>query len=365
MRRLPDISAAATLGPYTIIRKLGEGGMGMVYLAHDPDLNRDVAIKQLRPEFAAPNGDLARRFLREARAAARLNHPNTVTIYHIDTQRAGPAAPFIVMEYVDGGSLADLLLSEGALPWPQAVQAVRDAAAGLAAAHEAGIVHRDIKPANLMRTQRGVVKLVDFGLARAGALDADLTHPGMFVGSPSYASPEQCALTPGPCDARSDIYALTCTLFALLTRRPPFVGEDAAAVMRQHREEPFPDPRSFPGCGQLPDGLLRILHKGSQKEPAKRFASAAALREALESLLATPAQSHTYATPWPGSAAEVAALGALRAKLGRARETGDVAGQIEALRAMHGVYVQLAQPREAEDAARRALALHLRTARPG
>jgi serine/threonine protein kinase len=360
----PETSAHSTLGPYRLIRKLGEGGMGIVYLAHDPDLNRDVAIKQLRPEFAAPDSDLSRRFLREARAVARLNHPNVVTIYHIATSRSGAAAPYIVMEFVDGGSLADLIGANGSMPWVAAAQAVRDAAAGLAAAHEAGVIHRDLKPANLMRTSRGVVKLVDFGLARAGAMDPDLTHPGAFVGSPSYASPEQCSVSLPTSDAKSDLYALACTLFALLTRRPPFAGGDAAAIMRQHREESFPDPRAFPGGAELPDGLLRILHTASQKDPAARFASAGAMRDALDTLLATPAQSHTYTTPWAGTAEEAAELAALRGKLGRARETGDIAGQIETLRSMHGIFVQLSREKEAADAARRALALHLRTARP-
>ena len=364
MLPLPDTSTHATLGAYRIIRKLGEGGMGVVYLAHDPDLNRDVAIKQLRPEYASPDGDLARRFLREARATARLNHPNVVTIYHIATARDGRTGPFIVMEYVDGGSLADLLVTEGPMAWPAAAQAIGDAAAGLAAAHEAGIVHRDLKPANLMRTRRGIVKLVDFGLARAGTMDPDLTHPRAFIGSPSYASPEQCSLHGTACDARSDLYALTCTLFALLTRRPPFVEAEASTIMRRHRDDPFPDPRSFPGCAQLPDGLLRILHTGSQKDPAARFPSAGAMRDALETLLATPAQSHTCSTPWQGNAAEAAALATLQARLDRARETGDIRGQIETLQAMHGVYSSMNRETQAMDAARRALALHLRMARP-
>jgi serine/threonine protein kinase len=362
MPKLPATSTAAALGPYHIIRKLGEGGMGIVYLAHDPDLNRDVAIKQLRPEYAAPDGDLARRFLREARAAARLNHANAVTIYHIATKIAG--APFIVMEYVDGGSLAEHLENQGAMNWHAAAQAVRDAAAGLAAAHDAGIIHRDLKPANLMRTKRGTVKLVDFGLARAGHLDPDLTHPGAFIGSPSYASPEQCALAGCKSDTRSDIYALTCTLFALLTRRPPFVESDSATVMKRHREDSFPDPRSFPGCEELPDGLLRILHTGSQKDPAARFATANQMREALDTLLATPAQSHTHSTPWPGSSGEAGELKQLRAKLHRARDTGDIATQIATLRSMHATFIELGRQSEADDAARRALALHLRTAGP-
>ena len=356
--KLPEVSTAGVLGDYRIIRKLGEGGMGVVYLAHDPELNRDVAIKQLRPEYAAADGTLARRFLREARAAARLNHPNTVTIHHIGAHHG---VPFIVMEYVDGGSLADALSHGGPMPWPVAAHAIRDAAAGLAAAHEAGIVHRDIKPANLMRTSRGVVKLVDFGLARAGMMDPDLTHPGTFVGSPSYAAPEQSSAAP-TCDPRSDLYSLTCTFFALLTRRPPFVHEDGAVVMRQHREEAFADPRSFPGCAELPDGLLRILHTGSQKDPRARYPSAAAMIAALDTLLATPAQSHTFSTPWLGGAQQSEALADLQRKLARARETGDIPRQIAALKSLHAVYLDMNRLAEAQDAARRALALYLRTA---
>ena len=156
---LPETPPAKKIGPYTVRRRLGEGGMGEVWLAHDPSLDRDVAIKTLPPRFA-DNEDRLKRFLREARLAAKLHHTNTVTVYQVGQEGS---LVYIAMEYVDGQSL-DNAVSEGRpMPWQEATRAIRDAAAGLAAAHELGLVHRDIKPANLMRTKTGVTKVADFG----------------------------------------------------------------------------------------------------------------------------------------------------------------------------------------------------------
>ena len=237
----PQLSSQATIGPYTLLRKLGQGGMGTVWLGYDQALDRHVAIKELR-QSGGKNSTLTRRLVREAQAAARLNHPNTVTIYQILQERESPC---VVMEYVDGGSLAEHLQDHGAMTWRAATQAIRDAAAGLTAAHEAGIVHRDIKPANLLKTKRGLVKLADFGLARWAEADAELTHPGAFLGSPAYVSPEQAAGRKA--DARSDIYSLMCTYYALLTRTPPFVDDDVAVILERHGREVFPDPRAVVG----------------------------------------------------------------------------------------------------------------------
>jgi urea transport system substrate-binding protein len=151
------------IGNYVVNRLLDVGGMGHVYLAHDPHLDRDVAIKVLPREFTADE-QRVKRFLREARLAAKIQHPNTVIIHQV-TVEDGLAS--IVMELLDGGSLEEIVAERGPLPWREATQAIRDAAAGLAAAHEIGLVHRDVKPANLMRTGKGVTKVVDFGLVRA------------------------------------------------------------------------------------------------------------------------------------------------------------------------------------------------------
>jgi serine/threonine-protein kinase len=218
--------------------------MGVVYLARDVDLHRDVAIKVLRVVGPAEGsggdaGVLRDRFLREARSAARLSHPNVVTIYQVGVQGD---VTFIAMEWVDGGSLIDHLRQNVFLDWREATEAIRDAAAGLAAAHGVGIVHRDLKPSNLMRVAgSGVVKLVDFGLARMADVASDLTHAGSILGTPVYLSPEQCRGEVGT--ERSDIYGLTCTYFQLLTSRTPFAAENLAALLYQHQNEPFPDAR--------------------------------------------------------------------------------------------------------------------------
>jgi hypothetical protein len=280
-------SSTKRLSHYSLRKKLGAGAMGEVWLAHDKLLDRDVAIKLLHA--GVTNQALMNSFLREARAAAKLNHPNTVTIYQIG--KSGDDV-FIAMEYVEAGSLADELQTKGALPWREATQAIRDAAAGLQAAHEMGLIHRDIKPSNLMRTARGLVKVADFGLAKAadGQSEITQTQPGMLLGSPAYMSPEQCRGERA--DSRSDLYSLICTYYQLLTRQIPFAAAEATAAMYQHCHEPFPDPR---GKGfKVPDSVCRILIKGAQKKPQERYQTAAELLADLDVVLHTPEVSHTY-----------------------------------------------------------------------
>jgi len=367
----PQLSSQATIGPYTLLRKLGQGGMGVVWLGYDQALDRHVAIKELR-QSGAKNSTLLRRLVREAQAAAKLNHPNTVTIYQIIQERQSPC---VVMEYVDGGSLAEHLQDHGAMGWRAATQAIRDAAAGLRAAHEGGIVHRDIKPANLLRTKRGLVKLADFGLARWAELDVELTHPGAFLGSPAYVSPEQAAGRKA--DARSDIYSLMCTYYALLTRTPPFVDEDAAVILERHEREVFPDPRAVAGAEGLPDGVCRILLKGSQKRPGDRYGSAGELLAELDAVLATPDQSHTFAGPWgrnkerqgprdsvPEFHAEQPDLHVTGQRLARARKSQDKGVELEAWRELYGHYSQAGQTEAAADAYRRAVALYVQVHAP-
>ncbi len=213
---LPETPPTKKIGPYTVLRRLGEGGMGEVWLAHDPSLDRDVAIKTLPPRFA-DNEDRLKRFLREARLAAKLHHTNTVTVYQVGQEGS---LVYIAMEYVDGQSL-DNAVSEGRpMPWQEATRAIRDAAAGLAAAHELGLVHRDIKPANLMRTKAGVTKVADFGLARSQFAESRMTQEGSVLGTPAYMSPEQWQ--GGQVDGRSDLYSLACAYYCLLTGQDPF-----------------------------------------------------------------------------------------------------------------------------------------------
>ena len=363
---LPVTSFQDTLGPYQLLRVLGEGGMGTVYLALDPALQREVAIKVLR----AKNGQAAKRFLREAQSAARLNHPHVVTIYMIEP--AG-ARPYIVMEYVAGGSLAQRLRTNGPLHWRQAAGAMRDALRALAAAHQAGIVHRDVKPANLMCARdaqgREITKLADFGLARlVQATDADLTFPGAFVGSPSYCSPEQIAGAVH-IDGRADLYSLAATGYALLTGQPPFLADEPAEVMDRHLNEAFPDARLL--APTVPAEMQELLDKASRKNPAQRYRGAQEMLEAVERLLKLPADGNAKpiakVRPVAGvpevSRAEES-VAELESQLAWAREHSDSDTQLSALRTLYGLYAQLDRRQDAVRTFREALVVHVKMHAP-
>jgi serine/threonine protein kinase len=282
----PTIEMAAPVKEqYELLHKLGEGGMGAVWLARDTLLHREVAIKKLNA--AASHGAGAERFLREAKSAARLNHLNTVAVHHILRERDEIS---IVMEYVPGGSLDGELRANGAMSWRDATLAIRDAAAGLGAAHAAGLVHRDIKPANLMRGARGVVKVADFGLVQARQ-ETSVTIAGSVLGTPAYMSPEQCQGRKA--DARSDLYSLGCTYFALLTRRPPFEAPTSQALLYRHCNESFPSVQEF--AADVPDGVCRVISRLTQKDPALRCSSAQELLDELNAILTTPDVSHMFA----------------------------------------------------------------------
>lgn len=269
------------LGKYLLKSKLGQGGMGVVYLATDTRLRRDVAIKVLPKEMAS-NADALKRFLREARVAARLNHPNVVAVHDVDQQRG---FCFLVMELVKGCTAADLL-SQGALSWTEATRLITDACRGLAAAHEAGLVHRDIKPSNIMRTNDGLVKLADFGLAKAAddshTEQKSLTQSGTILGTPHYMSPEQCRGE--PVDARGDLYSLGATYYTLLTGQPPYPEPQPMQVMFAHCSKPVPDPRSL--RADLPTECSLIVMKALAKNRADRFPTAKDMLAALSGLLA-------------------------------------------------------------------------------
>ena len=291
------------IGRYIIDRRLGAGAMGEVWLAHDPDLERDVAIKTLRQDYGQ-DADYLRRFLREARSAAQLHHQNTISIYQVGAE--GDMA-YIVMEMIDGNSLDKVLKERGPLPWREATQIIRDAAQGLAVAHELGLVHRDLKPANLMRTSKGVTKVVDFGLVRPTSNNSRLTREGALLGTPAFMAPELWAGEPA--DARSDLYALVLSYYQLLTGKLPYDAGRAVLVGCQHRFEPFPDPRMH--VPALPDAICRIVARGAQKEPNQRHQTAVELISQLDAVLAAPEVSLTFAAPWqsledPASAAPAA-----------------------------------------------------------
>jgi serine/threonine-protein kinase len=349
--------------------------MGTVYLAHDPALDRRVAIKVLRTP-AEPPADgrfaaaLAKRFLREARSAARIAHPHVVTIHQVGEQ-AG--RPYLVMEYVEGGSLADRVRRTGPLHWRDTLPIVRGALRGLAAAHAKGVIHRDVKPANLLCARgpggEDVIKLVDFGLARvaAGPADGDLTFPGAFVGSPSYCAPEQAAGA-AAIDGRADLYALAATWYALLTGQPPFVDDDPVVTLQRHVETPFPDVRRL--APTVPAAVWDLIVSASQKSPARRPAGALDLLALVEALTGPPAPAAAppddagpprrvpVASPAERTVLE------LETRLAAARATSDSTTQLATLRTLYGLYAQLNRREEAVRTYREALVLHIKLHAP-
>lgn len=294
------------IGPYTVVSQLGRGGMGVVYKGRDESLNRFVAIKVLT-ENLSEDPTFLQRFIREAQAAAALSHPNVVQIYFNGQDEQGH--PYFVMEYVSGRSLDHVLRSEGRIDNPRASQLMLQAANGLAAAHDLGIIHRDIKPANLMLDDRGMVKIADFGLALPVDAENRLTATGMFVGTPGYLSPEQCAGEKA--DHRTDIYALGVTYYMLLTGTPPFRGESPLALMKQILDANPPDVTTV--NPNIDPESRRILSKMIAKERENRYQSCHDLVADLENLLASMGVRSMTAglgTRTPSSPGAVAAMSA-------------------------------------------------------
>lgn len=266
-------------GKYQLLRRLGRGGMGEVFEAIDPALDRRVAIKVPGGEVAR-HADVAERFLREARAAARLSHPNVVTVHAVETDGRWP---FLVMELVEGSP------ARGPYPWAEATRIAAAAARGVAAAHRAGLIHRDIKPSNLLIRTDGTVKVADFGLARfTDPGVSPLTGSHVAVGTVHYMSPEQCRADE-PVTELSDIYALGATYFALLTGRPPFDAAAEFLVQYAHCSADIPDVSAE--VEGLPIGCGEVIRRAMAKEPAARFPSADAMADALEAILPSPTNS--------------------------------------------------------------------------
>ena len=283
-------------GRYVLAEVLGTGGMATVWRAHDQVLGREVAAKVLSPAYAADPGFLAR-FEREARHAAAVSHPRLVTVFDSGIDHG---TPFLVMELVAGRTLRQVLDEAGALPAGQAVAVAAAVCEGLDAAHAAGLVHRDITPANIMLAG-GEVKILDFGIARADGTKAG-TATGTVLGTAAYLSPEQAAGQPaGP---RSDLYALGCVLFEMLTGGPPFTADSQVAVAyRQVHDDPGPPSARRPG---LPASLVQITARLLAKDPADRPTSAAAARAGL---LAALAPHGTAVLPAPPASIQGAARG--------------------------------------------------------
>ncbi|MCA9247018.1 MAG: serine/threonine protein kinase [Planctomycetales bacterium] len=265
------------LGDYQILRRLGRGAMAEVYLAEQLSLERKVAVKVLKAELVADTTHVER-FQNEARAAAKLTHANIVQIYEVGQWEKHH---FIAQEYVPGRNLGEIIARQGPLAAGQLLAVLRQVAAALHKAAEAGIVHRDIKPENIMISPSGEVKVADFGLARVIGADAmNMTQIGVTMGTPLYMSPEQ--IEGKPLDIRSDIYSLGVTCFHLLAGRPPFTAETALAVAVQHLNTP-PE-RLEQSRPDLPPGLCRIVHKMMSKKPAERHASPRELLAELRDL---------------------------------------------------------------------------------
>ena len=267
---------------YELGETLGYGGMSEVHRGRDVRLGRDVAIKVLRADLARdPQFQL--RFRREAQNAAALNHPAIVAVYDTGETRTeyGPL-PYIVMEFVEGRTLRDIVKTEGPLPTRRAMEIMADVCAALDFSHRNGIIHRDVKPANVMITRTGAVKVMDFGIARALADGQNMTQTAAVIGTAQYLSPEQARGE--AVDARSDVYATGCVLFELLTAQPPFTGDSPVAVAYQHvREDPRAPSAVNPRINRVLDS---IVLRAMSKNPANRYQSAADMRADLVRVLA-------------------------------------------------------------------------------
>ena len=264
-----------TFGRYRIVKELGRGAMGRVLLAHDPRIDRPVAIKTIQIFAGLPESERAaarERFLREARSAGRLSHPGIVTMFDVGEQ---DEVPYLAMEYVRGVELDGFCAVETRLPTGTVADLVARVADALDYAHREGVVHRDIKPANLMRVGETDVKIMDFGLAKDAG--GNLTQEGTMFGTPSYMSPEQ--IRGEPIDGRSDQFALGCVLFEMLTGTKAFGGDSVSSVI-------FRVVHESPGGGavassDIPEPFAAVVTRALSKNPAERFPSAGEFAEAL------------------------------------------------------------------------------------
>ena len=314
---------------FHIERLLGRGGMGSVYLASEPALDRLVAIKVLPPE-RAQSSDLKERFRREARTAAQLSHPNIVPLL---TFGEGEGLMYFVMGYVEGEALSIRVRREGRLQSGEAVRVLSELAEALGYAHGRGVVHRDVKPENiLLEAPKGVVRLTDFGVAKGLSQSSSLTTEGAVIGTPHYMSPEQAAGR-SDVDTRSDVYSMGALAFTLFTGRPPFEGKSASEILRQHLSQDAPRLRDH--NPELPPALDDAVRRCLAKDPSARWPTAADFSKALQASgdswwgsllrrarspapsLSTPSLGASASTPMPTSPAEfLAASEDMAAKLG-------------------------------------------------
>ena len=268
-----DVLVGTRLKHFEVRRLLGRGGMGSVYLGTDTSLDRPVALKVLAPEISH-DPEVVARFVREARAQARLRHPNVAQIYFIGEEQG---LHFFAMEFLEGPAL-DEILAQRRLPWAEAVEYAVATARGLRAALAHGFIHRDVKPSNLVLDRESGIKILDFGLVKSLHGDAELTRNGAIIGSPLYMAPEQGRGE--DVDHRADIYSLGCALYHMLTGRPPFSGPSPVGVIAMHMTDRAPPIRSV--VPEVPERLQKLVERMMAKTPGDRFGSYDELLMALE-----------------------------------------------------------------------------------
>ena len=311
-------------GKYRIDRLLGKGGMGQVFLAHDLTLEREVAIKVLPPDVAQDD-QVVRRFQQEAKTAARLDHPNIIPIYRVESEGG---LNYFVMKYIQGTALEDLLDKKEPLPVPDIQRILWEAACALGHAHQRGVVHRDVKPANIMFDHDGRVMLTDFGISKALQAATGFTATGMIIGTPHYMAPEQGK--GAPVDGRADQYSLGVVGYRMITAELPFGGDSVHTIIYKHiYEEPPLASAKRPG---IPGGLTAAISRALSKDPDLRFPTMEDFATAVwpEQPVALPAKGRGPARPRPAATADAPTqiTGAPTKRLSGARPKRSRAGAV-------------------------------------
>jgi serine/threonine-protein kinase len=319
-RRDDPLLGQTLAGKYSIEKLIKRGGMGSVYLGKHVLMEKIVAIKVLRPSLALDD-DVVRRFSREAKAASRISHPHAVSVTDFGESEDGVV--FLVMEYLDGRTLKDVIKSEGPMKLDRVVEIVRQVAGALDAAHGQGVVHRDLKSDNIMVskvTGGEWAKVLDFGIAKiqqADSHDDDITAANLVIGTPQYMSPEQCAHT-GAIDARSDVYSFGIIVYEMLAGHVPFTGESPTVIMMKQVQDP--PPSILDARPDLPIAVSSVISKALAKEPADRHQSAGALSTALADAFSASELPQVFAAPATVPNMPVAPLEDDEATLVRPRE---------------------------------------------